>query len=309
MDRPFRFGVSTSEADSATAWAAKAHRVEALGYDTLLVADHFGDLLSPTASMVAAASATRTLNVGSFVFDNDFRHPALLAQEAATLDLLTDGRFELGIGAGWLKDEYDRVGIAWEPGRVRADKLEEALHLIKSLLKDGEASFEGRHYRVRDLRGLAARVRRPHPRIVIGGGGRRVLSFAAREADTISVMPRARGEGGLDDDFTAENYDQKVSWIRAEAGSRLEDIELNVLIQVVAVTDDGAAQAARVATEWDSDPDVVLQSPLVLIGTVDEIVNRVRERRERYGFSYLTVFEKDMERFTPILERLRGAAN
>ncbi len=309
MTTRFRFGVSTSEASSAAEWAAKAQRVEALGYDVLLVADHFGPLLSPTLAMVAAASETERLNVGSFVFDNDFRHPALLAQEAATLDLLTDGRFELGIGAGWLKDEYDRVGIPWEGGGVRAEKLEEAVHLIKSLLKDGEASFDGRHYRVRDLRGLAARVRRPHPRIVIGGGGRRVLSIAAREADTISVMPRARRDGGLASDFTARDYDEKISWIRAAAGSRFGDIELNVLVQVVAVTDDVEAEAARVASEWDSDADTILDSPLILIGSVDEIVNRVRQRRERYGFTYLTVFEKDMERFAPIAVRLRGASS
>lgn len=286
---------------------AFAQRVEALGYDSLVIPDHFGQRMAIAPALVLAAHATTRLRVGSFVYDNDFRHPALLAQEIATIDLLTDGRFDFGIGAGWLKSEYDAAGLRFDPGNARVERLAEAIQIFKRLLGGEPVTFDGRHYRLQELSAGFRSVQQPHPPIVIGGGGRRLLTLAAEQADVISVMPKSRSDGsGLDEaDASTAAFQQKVEWIRETAGARVDQLELNTLVQAVVITDNAQAEAERMAPEWKASPEELLDSPLLLIGTVDEIAARLERRREVLGITSITVFEKDLEKLARVIDRVR----
>ena len=295
-------------AASRAEWLALARRAETLGYAILVVPDHFRNALATGPALLAAAEATTTLRVGSLVFDNDFRHPTILAKEAASLDVLTGGRFEMGLGAGWMRSEYDEAGIAFDPPGLRVGRLEEAVRIVKGLFADEPLHFAGRYYHVNGLTGLPRPVQRPHPPLVIGGGGRRVLSLAAREADIVGFAPRAKVDGsGLDRaDITAAAVDQKVVWVREAAGDRFASLELNLLVQAVSVTDERAPAIDKLARRFEATPDVVESSPFVFVGSVDWISETLRERRERYGISYWVVFEVAMEAFAPVVARLRG---
>jgi probable F420-dependent oxidoreductase len=285
---------------------AFARQVEALGYHTLVMPDHFGARFALAPALVLAAEATSRLRVGSLVYDNDFRHPALLAQEIASIDLLTDGRFEFGLGAGWLKSEYDAAGLPFDDGGMRVERMAEALHLVKALLAATPVTYEGRHYRLTGLTGSAKPNQEPHPPVLIGGGGRQLLTLAAKEADIISIMPRSRRDGsGLEDaDARPDAFTRKVAWIRDTAGDRFSAIELNTLVQIVVITDHPRAAAAPLAKEYEMDIDQVFETPLVLIGSVDQIAETLQQRRERYGISYITVFEKDLENLGKLINRL-----
>lgn len=310
--RPFRFGVSVHGSKSRAEWIGIARQAEALGYSTLLMPDHLGDQFSPIPALVAAADATSTLRVGSLVFDNDFRHPVMLAKEAATLDVLSGGRLELGLGAGWMKPEYERAGIPLEQASVRIERMGEAVQIIKGLFADGPLDFPGRYYTITGLEGFPKPTQRPHPPIHIGGGGQRLLSLAAREADIVGFIPRARHDGKGQDltDATPEALEQKISWVRETAGTRFDDLELGVLVAQVITTDDReqAAQfiAATLASGLNVSPDVILQAPYLLIGTVDQICEDLLARRERYGISYISVFEQSLEVLAPVVARLVG---
>ncbi|HSE02561.1 MAG TPA: TIGR03621 family F420-dependent LLM class oxidoreductase [Methylomirabilota bacterium] len=306
--RPFRFGVTAPSVAAGPAWAEKARRAEQLGYSVLGVPDHFREQLAPVPALAAAALATTRLRVASLVFCNDFRHPVVLAKEAATLDLLSEGRFELGLGAGWLRLEYDQAGIPFEPAGTRIERLAEAVTIVKGLLAGERVTFSGRHYTIADLEGRPAPVQRPHPPVLIGGGGRRTLSLAAREASIVGLVPRALPDGsGLDrSDFGADALRQKIEWVRAAAGARFDSLELHALIQAVAVSDQRTPTADALAARFRVSRDLALESPYVLLGTIDEICETVRRRREQYGISYLTVFERDMEAFAPVVARLAG---
>lgn len=306
--RPFRFGVTAPTPSAGTDWAERARRIEQLGYSTLVVPDHFRDHLAPVPALTAAALATTRLRVGSLVFSNDFRHPAVLAKEAATIDVLSGGRFELGLGAGWLRAEYDQAGIPFDAPGTRVERLEEAVTIIKGLLAGERVTFAGRHYTIADLEGRPTPVQRPHPPIAIGGGGRRTLTLAAREASIIGLVPRARRDGsGLDlTDLSDAATREKLEWIRAAAGDRFDSIEIHALIQAVAIAERRTAPADDLASRFKVARDVVLETVYVLLGTVEEICETLRQRRERYGISYLTVFERDMEAFAPVVERLAG---
>ena len=307
--RPFRFGVTVPSVSAGSAWAEKARRVEQLGYSVLAVPDHFRDQLAPVPALTAAALATTRLRVGSLVFCNDFRHPVVLAKEAATLDVLSSGRFELGLGAGWLRAEYDQAGIRFDAPGTRVERLEEAVTIVKGLLAGERVTFTGRHYSIADLEGRPVPVQRPHPPVLIGGGGQRTLSLAAREASIVGFVPRALKDGsGLDrTDFGEAALRQKIQWVRAAAGDRFDSLELNALIQAVVVSDQRTHTADQLAARFKVARDLVLESPYVLLGTIDEICDTIRQRRERYGISYLTVFERDMEAFAPVVEGLAGA--
>ena len=287
---------------------AFARHVEALGYHTLVMPDHFGARFALAPALVLAAEATSGLRVGSLVYDNDFRHPALLAQEVASIDLLTDGRFEFGLGAGWLKSEYDAAGIPFDSGGTRVEKMAEALHIIKALFSARPLTHEGRHYRLTGLTGSAQPKQQPHPPILIGGGGQRLLTLAAKEADIISIMPRSRRDGsGLEDaDASPEAFDRKLAWIKDAAGGRFAVIELNTLVQTVVITDRPRDAAMPLAKEYQMETEQVFETPLVLIGSVDQIVETLERRRERYGLSYITVFEKDLENLAQVIHRLHG---
>jgi probable F420-dependent oxidoreductase len=306
--RLFRFGVTVPSVSAGSAWAEKARRVERLGFSVLAVPDHFRDQLAPVPALTAAALATTRLRVGSLVFCNDFRHPVVLAKEAATLDVLSGGRFELGLGAGWLRAEYDQAGIRFDAPGTRIERLEESVAIVKGLLAGERVTFTGRHYSIADLEGRPVPVQRPHPPILIGGGGQRTLSLAAREASIVGFVPRALKDGsGLDrTDFGEAALRQKIQWARAADGDRFDSLELNALIQAVVVSDQRTHTADQLAARFKVARDLVLESPYVLLGTIDEICDTIRQRRERYGISYLTVFERDMEAFAPVVERLAG---
>jgi probable F420-dependent oxidoreductase len=306
--RPFRFGVTAPTVESALAWTDRARRAERLGYSTLAVPDHFRNQLASVPALTAAALATTRLRLGSLVFCNDFHHPVMLAREAATIDVLSGGRLELGLGAGWLRAEYEEAGIRFDDARTRIERLAEAVTIVKRLLAGERVTFSGRHYTITDLEGRPGPVQRPHPPVLIGGGGRRTLSLAAREASIVGLVPRALPDGsGLDrSDFGADPLRQKIDWVRAAAGARFDSLELHALIQAVAVSDQRTPAADALAARFRVSRDVVLETPYVLLGTIDEICETVRRRRERYGISYLTVFERDAEAFAPVVARLTG---
>jgi probable F420-dependent oxidoreductase len=306
--RPFRFGVTAPTVLSGPAWVERVRRIEQLGYAIVHVPDHFRDQLAPVPALTAAAMATTRLRVGSLVFSNDFRHPVVLAKEAATLDVLSGGRFELGLGSGWLREEYDQAGISFDAPGTRIDRLTEAVGIVKGLLAGERVTFAGRHYAIAGLEGRPRPVQRPHPPILIGGGGQRTLSLAAREASIVGLVPRARRDGGGLDraDFGEAAFRQKIEWVRAAAGDRFEALELHALIQAVVVSGQRIAAAGQLAARFGVARELVVETPYVLVGTVDEICASLRERRARYGVSYLTVFDRDLEVFAPVVARLAG---
>ena len=306
-DRPFRFGVQLATAASGQAWADAARKVEALGYDTLFVPDHFGDQLGPVPALMAAADATSELKVGALVLGNDYRHPVVLAKELATLDVLSEGRLEVGLGAGWMTTDYEQSGITHDPPGVRIDRLEEALAIIKGLFGDGPVDHDGEHYDVTDLDGLPKPVQRPSPPWLIGGGGRRMLGVAAREADIVGINPSmASCEVGPSAaaDATAEATDRKIAWVREAAGDRFDEIELNMLVFAAAETDDRQGFAEMVGAGFGVDPDDALHVPHAWFGSIDEICDTLVERRERWGISYYVLQGDALEAMAPVVERL-----
>ena len=308
FERPFRFGLALAQAASRQAWIDTAQRAEDLGYGILLVPDHFGDHLAPIAAIMAAANATRFIRVGSLVFDNDFRHPVVLAKEAATLDLLSDGRFELGLGAGWLKAEYDQAGLSFDAPASRFDRLTEALTVIKGLWGDGAFSVSGRHYDITNLDGRPKPVQRPRPPILIGAGGRRMLQLAADQADIVGLVPRARasGAGLLRSDAASAVVQRKVDRVRQAAGTRFDELELNALVFAVNLAENRQAAAEQIAQRFEVPPAIVLESPHLLVGHVDQIVEQLLTNRRRFGISYVTVFGDQIDAFAPVVARSAG---
>ena len=269
MRRPFRFAVFAHEAASRQAWEENARRVEALGYAILVMPDHFMNPLTPVPALAAAAAVTTTLRIGTIVFANDFRHPALLAKEAATLDLLSDGRFEFGLGAGWFQTEYERAGIAFDPPGRRIDRMHEALTIFKGLWSDESLTFQGTHYAIAGLNGTPKPVQKPHPPIFIGGTGRRMLRLAGQEADIVGFIPKNLPGGGHDWlASTPELLTEQMGWVREGAGTRFDQLELSMVAFRAIVTDRPREAAVEVARDHDLTPDQVLASPDFLIGTM-----------------------------------------
>ena len=315
--RPFRFGVLASGAASRQEWVALARRAEVLGYATVSVDDHFFRELAPIAAMATAAASTTTIRVGCAVFANDLRNPLVLAKEMASLDVLSDGRLELGLGTGYAREDYEWTGIPLDPPGVRVARLAEAVRLVKAFFGPGPVEFAGRYYTVRGLRPLPSPVQRPHPPILIGGGGRRMLELAVREADIVGINVRTTPAGAFDwASVTPAATDQKVAWVRAAAGARWDDLELHTLVPCVAVTDDPRRAAQGFIDRWGTVPgremagaltvDELLASPMALIGSEDRIVEALQERRARWGISYLSVFPSAIEAFAPVVARLAG---
>lgn len=305
---PFSFAVQSRGAASGAEWREKAIRVEGLGFAGLAVPDHFGGGLGPIAALATAAAATTTLRLRTYVAANDFRHPAVLAKEAATLDLLSDGRLDLGLGAGWLRAEYEAAGLPFDPPAVRVARLEEAIRLLELLFSGEPISFEGEHYRATDLALAPTPRQRPHPPILVGGGGRRVLEVAARRADIVGLAPAARGDGTLDPaSICAGRTDRKLGWLRDATGPRFGELVLDVYVYAVVATDDPEGTADRLADDFELPAPELLASPHVLIGSVDGMVETLRERRERYGISSVTVVEDLIDATAPLVARLAGS--
>lgn len=311
-DKPFRFTVqcSSPSAIAPDAWAGLARKVEDLGYYSLTVSDHLDEQIAPIAALMAAANATTTLRIGSMLFCNDYRHPVVLAKEAATLDVLSGGRFDLGLGAGWLHTDYERAGIKLDPPGVRVDRLEEALAVLKGLFADGPCVYEGAHYQVRGLDGTPKPVQRPYPPIVIGGGGRRVLSLAAREADVVAVnMSMHKGviDQSVGANATAAATDQKIAWIREAAGDRWPDLVLQTRIHLALVGYDRTETANNLAAGFGLTPEEAIGTPHALFGSVEEIVDDLLVRRERFGFSSVGIALDALDAMAPVVAKLAGS--
>jgi probable F420-dependent oxidoreductase len=307
--RPFRFGLSLAGFDHGHDWAETARRVEDLGYSTMLVPDHLGNQLAPLPAIAAAAAATTRLRVGTFVLANDFRHPVLLAKEAATVDLLSSGRLELGLGAGWRREEFDAAGLAFDPGPTRLARLEESVTVLRGLWGGERFSFAGDHYRVQGLEGRPLPVQAGGPPLFLGGGGPRLLALAGRVADVVGLAPRSRPDGTLDPaDVTPEATDAKLAVLRQAAGPRFADLELNVLVLAARVGQGVSRQreAERLAASWAVGPDAVLASPHAVLGPPEQVADDLLEHRARFGISYVTVPEPAMAAFAPVVARLSG---
>src|SRR4051812_9404181 len=308
--RPFRFGADLQAALPDRSFADSARELEDLGFSTVFVPDHFDEGLGPITAMTVAAAATTTLNVGTLVLDCDFRHPAVLARELASIDVLSEGRLEVGLGAGWKRLDYERSGIPMDPPKVRVDRMIEHARVLRALFAEGECTFAGEHYRITDLDGTPKPFRPGGPPFLIGGGGRRVVRFAAGEADIVGVNASVHS-GEIDTaaahDALPLSIDEKVQWVRDAAGARWDERELNAWLSVASVTERALDFAETLAQVFDATPAEVLASPLTLIGSVTEIVDRLHERRERWSYSYVVVPHDKIEEFAPVVAQLSGA--
>jgi probable F420-dependent oxidoreductase len=312
--RPFRFSVQEHRAHSARHWREKAQAVESMGYTTVFLPDHFNDQLGVISALMAAADATTKLRIGSLVFDNDYRHPIVLAKEAATLDLLSDGRFELGIGAGWHQADYEQAGLAFASSGVRIERLAEAVAILKRFFTQEAVTFAGTHYRLTGLEAVPKPLQRPYPPLFIGGGGQRVLTLAGRQADIVGLHLKVNADETVDvSERTAAALERKVAWVRQAAGERFAALELNLLVRAVVFTDDRQQAAEELAQTpfarlgaASITPEALLADPYWLMGTLDQVVEQVHALREHYGISYLAVFPHDMETFAPVVARLAG---
>jgi probable F420-dependent oxidoreductase len=294
MSRTFRFGLVTAHAPSRTSWVSIARRAEELGYATLLIPDRTsGGLLAPIPALAVAASVTTSLRVGSYVFCNGYRHPVLLAREAATLDLLSDGRFELGLGAGVSSAEFEQMGIPFASAGTRVSQLEETIQVMKQLFTEETVNFNGKHYTVTELKGNIRLIQKPHMPILVAGAGERMLKLAAREADIVAIGSKISARGVDPTDATLE---QKIAWIQEAAGERFTDLELSQTIYDLEITDSGTPLSSQ-AGGW-----FVPKRPL----SIEQAVAHLLEQRDRYGFSYLQVSAQQMENFAPVVSQLNG---
>jgi probable F420-dependent oxidoreductase len=309
-DRKFRFGVQTGGAESAKEWREKARKIEALGYSTLVMPDHFVDTpFAPMAGIAMAAEATTTLRVGTLVLGNDYKHPAVVAKEFATIDVISGGRLEAGIGAGWMRADYEELGLRYDRPGVRIDRLEEALAVVKGAWGPEPFSFDGEHYKVTGYNGIPKPVQQPHPPILVGGGGRKLLTLAAREADIIGFTPSARA-GEITTEQAREtlpaSWKQKFEWVRDAAGDRFDDVELQIRYFFAAISDDRRGLAEAAAPAFGITTDEALDSGVALVGTVDECCDLLVRRREEWGVSYVVLGDDQYEAFAPVVARLAG---
>jgi len=311
-DRRFRFGVIAKNARTGGELNSFARHVEDLGYSTYYLPDHFVDhAMAPFPTIATVAAATTHLRVGTLVLGNDYRHPVVVANDAATVDLLSDGRLELGLGAGWMTVDYERGGWPLDPPAVRIARLEESIEVIKGLMADGPFTFHGRFYDITGLDGEPKPVQRPHPPLVIGGGGPRILALAARHAQIVGINANLRaGQGEHPDSMaslSAAATDEKLERLRAAAGDRFDELEIQTLTGFVHVTDDRRSIAEAIASGMGApDADVALQTPALLVGTIDQMVEELQARRQRWQMSYVVVPEEYADALAPVVARLAG---
>jgi probable F420-dependent oxidoreductase len=294
MPRPFRFVVVAASAPSHTAWVALARRAEELGYATLVVPDRTITGLAPLTALAVAAEATRSLRIGSRVFCNDSRHPALLAKEVATLDVLSGGRFELGLGAGIGPWDYQQLGMPFEDASTRVSRLQESLAILKLLFTQERVDFLGKYYTISGMQGLPRPIQQPHPPILLGCAGKRMLSLAAREANSISLMFRISPQ-----DLNGPNaqLEQQLAWVREAAGERFAHLELSQLAYIITITEQ------RTDSQPEEEGPPLARIPM----SSEQAVEHLLEQRARYGFSSIPVYgSAQMEKFAPVVARLAG---
>ncbi|MCQ3813602.1 MAG: TIGR03621 family F420-dependent LLM class oxidoreductase [Acidimicrobiia bacterium] len=312
MTHPFRFGLQLHSPIADLTWLDSARYAETQGFSSLLIPDHFHHQYGPLSALGAAAAVTTRLKIGALVFGNDYRHPVTLAKEMATLDQISQGRCEFGIGAGWLRDDYEQSGMTYDPPGTRIDRLLESLEIIKGCWGSEAFDFVGEHYNVSGYEGQPKPWTQKGPPIIIGGGGPRMLGLAAQHADIVGVTANLRS-GEVGDDAIADSmaaaYDQKISRIRECAGSRINDLELSSLTLVTAFTNARQATLNAVADMFGVPAAEIAESPAALVGSVAQIVETLQQRRERWGFNYVVVQQdggQGMKRFPEVIARLAG---
>lgn len=312
--RPFRFGVIAEEIGTRAELLGLARRAEATGCHTLLIRDHvepdfFGVQLAPFTALATVAAATRTLRVGTLVIGNDYRHPAVLAKEAATLDVLSGGRLELGIGAGWLRREYEAMGMPYDANGTRVSRLEESLRVLSGLFAGGPFTFDGEHYRIAGHGLFPVPVQRPRPPILVGCGHPRMLRIAGRHADIVGLLTTSVASGTVEDDPVArrdEHVARQIGWVREGAGDRFDDIELSSVLTLT-ITGDREGEIDRLieARRWSgvtrADID---RMPAIAIGTAEQVAAQMVRTREALGLSYTVVSSADLGAFTPVMALL-----
>jgi probable F420-dependent oxidoreductase len=304
--RAFRFGLLVTQRSSRAEWASTAKRAEFLGFSTVVVPDHFDNQLAPVPALMAAADATTTLRVGTLVLNNDFRHPLALAKEAATLDLLSDGRLELGLGAGFRQQDYRATGTRFDESAARVDRFEEAVHIMKAALGMQPVTFSGRHYRFSDYQGFPAPVQAPVP-LLIGGGGVRILRLAGREANIVGIAANlGAAQPAVGRDYVSDRIEQKIEWVKEGAGDRFASIELQTLVPLLISSNDRQGALGQAADRLGLTPEQADDALLLLVGSADEMVDRLIARRERFGISYFVFYADAIDAAAPIVARLAG---
>ena len=307
--RPFRFGLSVGGTTGRDDFVATVRMAEASGFDVISSADHISPRLA-VLPMLATAAEISTLRISPMVIANDYRHPVILAKETATIDVLSGGRFELGIGTGWIEDQYTAAGIPYDPPRLRVDRFEEAITVIKGCWTGTPFTFRGEHYQV-DQVTCPRPIQRPHPPVLVAGAGRRMLRLAGREANIVSIAPLTRGISGFDEFDSAvatsgDRIEAQLGWVHETAQDRFKDIELSVMAHHVEVTPDLGETVARLASETGTAEEQVLDSPHMLIGPIERIIETLLDNRERFGISYVVFLGADLDTVIPVVEQLSG---
>ena len=309
MTRPFRFGVTLERTSEQDQIAEQARRAEDLGYSSMVMTDHLDERNGPLVTITVAALATTSLRVGTLVLCNDYRHPVVLAKELATLDRVSGGRLEVGIGAGWMTTDYEQAGLPKDRPGVRIERLAEAVSVMDGCFGDGPFDFAGDHYTVRGLDAGPTPVQRPRPPLLMAGGGPKMLTLAAQRADIVAINVNLH-TGVMDErvaaNAAAEATDGKLALVRDVAGDRLGDIELSVGVFIATIVDDRHDFAAALAPGFGITVEQALGSPHALFGTVEECIATLEERRERWGISYITIPAEAAVEFAPVVEQLAG---
>jgi probable F420-dependent oxidoreductase len=313
MNRPFRFGAQLYGDENRGKWLARVRKAESIGYAVVTMPDHFGQRVAIWPSIVAAADATTSLRFGSMTINNDLWNPVMLAREAATTDVLTEGRLELGLGAGWRVVDYEWTGIPRDRASVRVARLAESVEVLKKAFAGRHFDFHGQYFHVDGVEGWPHPVQQPHPPLMIGGSGPKILGLAAREADIVGVHINLDatvviGAGAQDakQGATDRQISDRLGWIKDAARDRFNSLELHLFLLEVAITDDRSGMAQTIADAYAIGPEEVKTSPYFAVGTVENIVRQLQESRERYGLSYFTAREDHLELFAPVVERLAG---
>ena len=309
---PFRFGVQFSKSASGDDYRDTVRRIEDSGYSTVFCPDHFDDQWAPTVALTVAAEATTDLRVATLVYDVDYRHPVVLAKEIATLDLVSNGRVEFGIGAGWMSDDYDTAGIPFDKAGIRIDRMVEAIDVVRGLWSGQPLNFQGEHYVVRDMTGTPSPCQPGGPPIIVGGGGKRVLTEAARRADIVGLNASLHsGSVGPETALSAlgERFLERRNWVEEAAGERFSQLELQMntfMTAVTATTAEADEMIEGMAPMFGLSPDQARTIPMVLAGTVNDVCEQLHHHRELYGTSYWVIHEGEVDAMAPVVAKMSG---
>lgn len=308
-DRRFRFGLSINRLPGTRQdWQNYVRQADDEGYDVVLLGDHIGEeRYSSPPAMAAAAGFSSRLRFGTIVFNNELRHPAMLAKDVATVDVLTEGRYEMGIGAGWMNNDFKNIGVRKDPGPIRIERLGESVRIIKALFGEGPVHFEGKHYQVNGLEGWPKPVQKPHPPILIGGGGEPIIALAAREADIVSLNPvHRKGVRGGGPELSEAALAERAGWVRQYAGDRYAKLRIHLLVHSIRVTDDTRAAAEELGAQFSMTADEALASPYLFIGSPARVAEHIHRLREMYGISYFSIRYQNAATFKAVLPRVSG---